>query len=690
MARIDNDNDDDNNISDNDNDGSSSSISSSDINHNDEEDEHEHEHEHEHEQNDYKYYEKLSSGCLTFGQSEENYEDIVFRSCKRNNGWKEQIREDMKMIRLYHTYANHGDGDNNGIRLRILFSSRVTTPQDVMDVLQYMIDSNFFNNNNNNAFIINHLAFGLIEVVNDYELDIRPISFPINIFGEVLKSIMTSTSSEQGGSIPLQSLNIKNIKFIGTRNDEFNNTFEQLSKCNTIQEFICESCRFQVGSIRNATNSNNRRVSRSCSSNIQINNLMFNALQKINSLEVLSIDDIALEQCSDTFNHILLNIEEEEDLFSTTKRGQKKQQQQKIRKKKKKLKVLSIRGCTISDSTLKIIFGGSSKSDNSRVEKVCLVDVVSSKEQRCKLIQYIRGDDDYSDGDGVSGGDSPTISKNRNRSLKYLSLNWSDDDYLSVSQTIDLMNALGVNNSLKVLHLGVDCTSNALCDKESSFINSIQKLSGLQILYLTLRGMSGQKGLDCISSIVRNGIGQNTSLKKVDFLVSGYCHRRRTVKQKDNSRNEFSNALNSSLIHALTTTSSPSSCDDRDGDENDSGGSTRVSRESAGSCSGSVFGCVLEDFHLYVDGTFSIDLNDEVQFWLSMNETNLKQKLMSDLNNYKLWIDSIIENQLDEKIVYYLLRQNPALLLFLLPPNQQNNQPNDDHMITTSLIEEVV
>ena len=73
-----------------------------------------------------------------------------------------------------------------------------------------------------------------------------------------------------------------------------------------------------------------------------------------------------------------------------------------------------------------------------------------------------------------------------------------------------------------------------------------------------------------------------------------------------------------------------------------------------------------------------------------MNENNLKQKLMSDLSNYKLWIDSIIEHQLDEKIVYYLLRQNPALLLFLLPSNQQNNQPKYDSMITTPTIEEVI
>ena len=349
-------------------------------------------------------------------------------------------------------------------------------------------------------------------------------------------------------------------------------------------------------------------------------------------------------------------------------------------KKKKKLKVLSISECTISDSTLKVIFGSS--KTNSRVEKLSLVDVISSKEQRCKLIQYIRGGNDCN---GDDGDNHLTTSKNRrsrSSSLKYLSLNWINDDYFSVSQTIDLMNALEVNNSLKVLHLDVDCTSNALCDEESSFINSIKKLSGLQVLHLTLSCMSGQKGLECISSIVRNGIGQNSTLKKVDFLVSGYYHRQRTEKQMDEFRNEFSNEINSSLIHALTTTttssSSSSSCDDLDGDEEVC--STSVSQRSAGSCSG--FGCVLEDFYLYVDGTFSIDLNNEVQFWLSMNENNLKQKLMSDLNNYKLWIDSIIEHQLDEKIVYYLLRQNPALLLFLLPSNQQNNQPNYDSMIT--------
>ncbi|OEU09870.1 hypothetical protein FRACYDRAFT_248119 [Fragilariopsis cylindrus CCMP1102] len=686
-----------------------------DDNNNDDDEYEDEDEQHEH---DYKYYEQLSSGCLTFGQSEENYEDIIFRSTSssRNNNisggdcsynWKEQIFEDMKKI--YRRYNNHdhahtahtydsisSDGrrnSTNGIRLRILFSSRITTPQDVIDVLQYMIELNFFSNfdiinNNNNkrsgkrSNSINHLAFGLIEVVNDFELDIQPLSIPINIFGKVLKTItsMQRTSSAEGtsdgsgsdGGIPLQSLNIKNIKFIGTRN-EFNTTFEQLSKCNTIKEFIFESCRFQEGDddsiiIRNGTTGTNN------STNTQLFNLMFNALQQITSLEVLSISDIPLDQCSKSFNQILLK---EEDLFTT-----KKQQH---RKKKKKLKVLSISECTISDSTLKVVFGSS--KTNSRVEKLSLVDVISSKEQRCKLIQYIR---DGNDCNGDDGDNHLTTSKNRSRSsLKYLSLNWINDDYLSVSQTIDLMNALEVNNSLKVLHLDVDCTSNLLCDKESSFINSIQKLSGLQVLHLTLSGMSGQKGLECISSIVRNGIGQNSTLKKVDFLVSGYYHRQRTEKQKDDFCDEFSSEINSSLIHALTTTTtttSSSSCDDLDGDEDIC--STSVSRGSAGSCSG--FGCVLEDFYLYVDGTFSIDLNDEVQFWLSMNENNLKQKLTSDLNNYKLWIDSIIEHQLDEKIVYYLLRQNPALLLFLLPSNQQNIQPNYDSMITTPTVEEVI
>jgi hypothetical protein len=687
-------------------------------------DDDEYEDEDEHHEHNYKYYEQLSSGCLTFGQSEENYEDIIFRSSTSRNknidggdgsyNWKEQLVEDMKKInRRYnnhdhahtaHTYDSiSSDGrrnSTNGIRLRILFSSRITTPQDVIDVLQYMIELNFFynfdilNNNNNNkrrSNSINHLAFGLIEVVNDFELDIKPLSFPIKIFGEVLKTItgMQRTSSTEGSSgsvsIPLQSLNIKNIKFIGTRN-EFNNTFEQLSKCNTIKEFIFESCRFQeVDEDSIIIRNNGTRTRTNNNTNTQLYNLMFNALQQITSLEVLSINDMPLEQCSKSFNQILLK---EEDLSTTKQQQQQQQQQQQHRKKKKKLKVLSISECTISDSTLEVFFGSS--KTNSRVEKLSLTDVISSKEQRCKFIQYIRGNNDCNREDGDNYLTTSKNRRSRSSSLKYLSLNWLNDDYFTVSQTIDLMNALEVNNSLKVLHLDVDCTSNALCDQESSFIDSIQKLPGLQVLHLTLSGMSGQKGLACISSIVQSGIGQNSTLKKVDFLVSGYYHRQRTEKQMDDFCNEFSSEINSSLIHALTTTttssSSSSSCDDLDGAENVC--STSVSRRSAGSCPG--FGCVLEDFYLYVDGTFSIDLNNEVQFWLSMNENNLKQKLMSDLNNYKLWIDSIIEHQLDEKTVYYLLRQNPALLLFLLPSNQQNNQPNYDSMITTPTIEEVI
>jgi len=653
---------------------------------------------------EYKYYEKLSAGCVTYGEKEEMYDDIVFR---KSNGWKTRIQRRMKYLKLHHSRSSKrrnssssraGDGDGDGdSRIRILFPSTVD-PKDVADVLQYMIEQNFFNdndeNNDNNDHMINHLAFDLVEVVNDYVRDATPMSFPIKIFGDVLKSMNTSTNernssspslsddgdndsnSDSGNSVyydcddgeherdmgtgkggrynnctsggVLQSLNLKNIRFIGTRN-EFTDAFQHLAECDTIREFICESCRFRILGdtsslrkrkiIRNTTNNTTTTPPPQANAcNVQIFNLMFEALNEIDSLEVLSINDVELRQCSNSFNKILLkcNNDNADDTDENKKKtNNMKQQQQQRPQRKKKMKVLAIGDCTVSDRTLEAMFG-----ENSRVEKLCLMDVILSKDQKNQISTLLRR---------TRNSNSRTCTrtskndKNGGRrsccNLKYLLLRWMDHPYLTVPQTISLMDALEMNDTLKVLHLDVECYKDVLCNMAPAFIDSLKRLNGLQILHLTFNGMSGQKGLDCIKSIVR-GFDQNTTIKKVDFLVSGYQDYRQELsdQQKEEFRTNFNKDINSSLLHSLTSKNSR---------------------------------CVLEEFYLYVDGKFPITLNDEIKFWFSMNKNDLKHTLSNNPDDFKLWIDAIIQYRCNPKIVYHLLRQNHALLL--LPPRTTTN-----------------
>lgn len=204
--------------------------------------------------------------------------------------------------------------------------------------------------------------------------------------------------------------------------------------------------------------------------------------------------------------------------------------------------------------------------------------------------------------------------------------------YLTVPQTISLMDALEMNDTLKVLHLDVECYKDVLCTMAPAFIDSLQRVHGLQFLHVTFNGMRGPQGLECIQSIVR-GFDQNTTIRKVDFLVSGYQEYRRhegsTPSAKEEFRTTFTKEMNSSLLHALTSPKSR---------------------------------CVLEEFYLYVDGNFPITLTEDSEFWLTMNENNLKQTVQQHPDDFQVWNDAIIQHRHNPNIIYHLLRQNHALL----------------------------
>jgi len=244
--------------------------------------------------------------------------------------------------------------------------------------------------------------------------------------------------------------------------------------------------------------------------------------------------------------------------------------------------------------------------EESRIEKLALSDVLTTKEQRSKIADLLR---------------------TNNRTLRYLRLTWYEGEYMSVQEAIDLLRSLEVNDTLKSLTMEVDCSNNMLSDLAPAFIDSLRRIRSLQMLDLRFAGMSGQSGLDCVSSIIR-GLGKNKSLKKVDLMVSGYCRYDRTEAEKEDLRVSFTKDVNESLTHALASRS-----------------------------------CVLEEFELYVDGTFRIKPSEEAQFWLTMNKNEMKRKLSNRPDDFEFWRDMIIENRSDPKIVYHLIRQNHALLL---------------------------
>merc|ERR1712238_590769 len=233
------------------------------------------------------------------------------------------------------------------------------------------------------------------------------------------RSTTTTTTNDGGGGGGVdgglfQSLNVKNIQFVGTRH-EFTETFQHLAACVTIREFICDSCCFRLvgdtSSLRKRKKKNRNTTAtpppppppplpQANASNRQMFNLLFEALNEIDSLEVLSINNVELRHCSNSFNKILLRCNNDDagagtdadadtdtdgNKKKTNNRKQQNQQQEQRPQRKKKMKVLAIGDCTVSDRTVEAMFG-----ENSRVEKLCLLDVILSTEQKSQISTLLR------------------------------------------------------------------------------------------------------------------------------------------------------------------------------------------------------------------------------------------------------------------------------------------------------------
>lgn len=491
-----------------------------------------------------------------------------------------------------------------------------------------MIDQEFFDYENKRG--ICHLAFGVREVVCDYDYDTTPVSIPIQTFGEVLKHVLSSPSSS------LKSISLGHMRFVGTTQKEFVDVFEnQLSRCASIREFIFDSCLFQVQtrssySTRAATRTSiSTTTTTSTSGNIF--NSMFKALNELDSLEVISISHAELHHLSDHDNAFT-------DIL-------------KKKKQRKKIKVLSLDECTISNHMLEIMFG-----ETSRIEKLSLGDTITSQRQLSKIADLLR---------------------TKNRTLRYLNLNFFEQEWIiGIPETIYLLKALEVNDTLKSLHLNMNCDNDSddsgvagrssqslFCDSTPAFIECLRNLAGLQKLDLVFGGLgddaaAAEKSLECISSIVRYGLGGNETIKNVDFLLGGYSHRYpfNEKAKKDDFRKRFTKSINESLVHALS--SSPPS----------SSSSLQKKRKC----------CPLEDFYLYVDGTFPVEPDEETKFWLSLNKNDTRQKLHRHPDNFKLWRDAIIDHTSNPEIIYHLLRQNHALLITNRNFNQQQQRQQQE------------
>ena len=488
-------------------------------------------------------------------------------------------------------------------------------------------------NKNSNNIDIEHLAFGTEEAVYEYQYDKEPISFPVRILTEILKRC-------NGSKTTLKILNLEHLRIVGTNQQEFQDAFDQLSRCSSMCEFVFRSCTFQVDNELRAANA----ATATATDNGRIFNRMFQALNEINALEVIVInnDDGVISLDGDDFPDIFTST-----TCSSHNHQIQKQKQTQKQKRRKQLKVLSLSSCALSDHFLEKMFG-----EKSRVEKLCLVDTITSTHQLRKIADLLR---------------------TQNQSIKYLNIRSSEEECITaIPETLELLKALECNNTLKYIHLEVNCDlerrgdgANVLnSDTAHSFIDAIQKLGGLQILALDFSHLGtavkskNDITLQHISSILRNGLSKNQCLKKFSFVLASF--HRMAHEDQEKFKKSMTAEINKSLIHALS--SAPSSS---------------KNEKKRMSCHPS---SVLEDYRFYIDGNFLVKPNPTTKFWLSMNQKDMRQTLHRHPDDFKLWRDAIIEHNKNNNnnsnkgkgdknsnngpdIIYHLLRQNHALLI---------------------------
>ena len=146
-----------------------------------------------------------------------------------------------------------------------------------------------------------------------------------------------------------------------------------------------------------------------------------------------------------------------------------------------------------------------------------------------------------------------------------------------------------------------------------------------------------------VSSILRDGLGRNKTIKSINFMVGGSIHRNLDKDTKKVFKSWVLEEINSSLAHALSLTPVPSP-------PIDSLSNPNVSR-----------GSVLQQFRFYVDGFFPVYPDPTAEFLLSLNRCGI-QKLLRRPHEFELWRDAIIKHGKNSSIVYHLLRQNDGLL----------------------------
>lgn len=531
----------------------------------------------------------------------------------------------------------------------------------VEGILQKWIDGKVFDSTDNHC-TIEHLAFCTEEAVHELETDAAPVFFPVKLLGEILKRCHRSGnrgrnhhrrgSGSCNGHRCLKTLNLDHIMLVGRTAAEFECAFRQLSRCSSILEVKFGDCEFLVigDDDQEPLDYATRRIyAETVYYPVMFKRLVV-ALNVMKSLDVIIID----------YNNRVVTID---DAFVDVL--------QRKDNKQKPIKALELHSCLLSDHLVAAMFG-----TNSRVERLSLCDCVRNH-------------------------NLPVLAKRlrtENRTLKVLHLrSFRGPGITGIPETLEILEALGVNKVLKHLHLDMDCgfsagaslangggggSSNFNKATVRSFIEAIENLAALEILGLNfhlgyhLRTASVyEESLRHISSILGNGLGRNETIKAFDVRVDG-MDKPEDQDVHEQFRTRVSNVLNNSLIHALSSQSMKSSLSLSPPSKQKT---TTKRKEPWWYCSETTTKSVLQEYRFYVDGNFPVLPDPTTEFWMSLNQTSIR-KLRQKPDDLALWGDAIVQHSRDPSIIYHVLRQNNMLLMNVVPRPEIDSESKSEAM----------
>ena len=551
---------------------------------------------------DFQQYEHHQQGCFGF-TIEESYQDVYLSPVPVQNSthtkWKE-VRDPGNASDVWFRGSLPSSFSWRSNK-RILRGWRASER-----ILRRWIRHNYFEK-------VEHLAFGTTETIREYDRDVPPLEVPIAVIGNILEKCNDRWKHKRDDSCELSTLktfNLEHLVLVG-RIDEFKYAFEQLSNCKFLLEFFFCNCRFKMlydgdgGNDENDDNGN--RFHR-----LQFKELI-TALNRIEHLKAIVIESCDLIPMDDAFADLVCRF----CLWN---------------KWRPPIRV-HLQSFTLSDNLIDAMFG-----KDSRIERLYLKDCIY----------------------GSSVTSIARLLRTENRTMRLLGLTaYYYDIGLGIPEIQALLDALRSNSVLKHLNVTMNCNidgdtpSTLNTTTVRSMNKAIANLAGLEILRVVFcprvslssdHELTKRKTiLRHVSSILRDGLGRNKTIKSINFMVGGSIHRNLDKDTKKVFKSWVLEEINSSLAHALSLTPVPSP-------SIDSLSNLNVSR-----------GSVLQQFRFYVDGFFPVYPDPTTEFLLSLNRCGI-QKLLRRPHEFELWRDAIIKHGKNSSIVYHLLRQNDGLL----------------------------